>query len=453
MVELNELLKSNKGCDIKKNYPILRAVFHITPEITFVKNTEFVYIAVSELFAKSVGKNSSEEIVGKTDFELFKEELAQKHRTEDEWILKSRENMQNILEQFHEDDGSVRYDSISKYYLSDEQGKPLGIYGVQCDVTQDILAKQQYEQEIQYLLEQGENVYATHLIDVNDWKVIQEKKNISSEDDIEIGDDIEKFAEGVLESIYIPESEAYSFYKNFSAVNINAIYQGGKRDIILEYRRSWADGNISWVQEKIKFIKNPENGHLLLAFIMSDINERKQKEQELIKQAETDALTGVLNRGAFIKKVEKILKSEGKDAMHALFFLDVDNFKRLNDTQGHQVGDQFLVELANTVKSCFRNSDLVGRFGGDEFLVLMRRTPGFDITTKNANQLLRKIHEVCDKYQCEGLSVSIGISTYPNDGKTLGELYEQGDNALYEAKRKGKNQFEYASLTEENKKQ
>lgn len=450
MVELKELLKNNKGCDIKKNYPILRAVFHITPEMTFVKNTEFVYIAVSEHFAKSVGKNSSAEIVGKTDFELFKEELAKKHRMEDEWILKSGENMQNILEQFHETDGNIRYDSISKYYLSDEKGKPLGIYGVQCDVTQDILAKQQYEQEIQYLLEQGENVYSTHLIDVNEWKIIQENKTILGKDDLEIGDDIEKFAGNVLESIYIPESEAYSFYKNFSAVNINAIYQGGKRDIVLEYRRSWADGNVSWVQEKIKFIKNPENGHLLLAFIISDINERKQKEQDLIRQAETDALTGVLNRGAFIKKAEKILKTEGKDAMHALFFLDIDNFKKLNDTRGHQVGDEFLMELANVVQSCFRNSDLVGRLGGDEFLVLMRRTPGMEITTKNANQLLRRIREVCDKYECEGLSGSIGISTYPHNGKTLGELYEKADNALYEAKRKGKNQFEYASIIEEN---
>ena len=164
-------------------------------------------------------------------------------------------------------------------------------------------------------------------------------------------------------------------------------------------------------------------------------------------------MTGVLNRGAFIKKAEKILKTEGKDTKHALFFLDVDNFKRLNDTQGHQVGDQFLVELANSVKSCFRNSDLVGRLGGDEFLVLMRRTPGMEITTKNANQLLKRIRTVCDKYQCEGLSVSIGISTYPNEGKTLEKLYEQADTALYEAKRKGKNQFEYATLTEKRREQ
>ena len=73
-------------------------------------------------------------------------------------------------------DVKKKLETAKKYYLSDEQGIPLGIYGVQYDVTQDILAKQQHEQEIQYLLEHEENVYSTHLIDVNEWRIIQEKR-------------------------------------------------------------------------------------------------------------------------------------------------------------------------------------------------------------------------------------------------------------------------------------
>ena len=187
---------------------------------------------------------------------------------------------------------------------------------------------------------------------------------------------------------------------------------------------------------------------MLLAFIISDIEDKKRREKELIRRAETDSLTGLLNRNAFLKKVERILKIEGSDGMHALFLLDVDNFKKLNDTQGHQIGDRFLIEMSAAIKACFRNTDIIGRLGGDEFLVLMRQTPGMAVTTKNAAELLKNINMVCSLYDLEDLSVSIGISTYPNDGNTFEELYKHADEALYCAKRSGKNKYEFASITQ-----
>ena len=196
----------------------------------------------------------------------------------------------------------------------------------------------------------------------------------------------------------------------------------------------------------MKFLKNPETGHLLLAFTVSDIDKDKQREQELIRRAETDSLTGVLNRATFLKKVQHILRTEGYGSNHALFMLDIDNFKSLNDTKGHQVGDQFLIEMSKTVKSCFRNTDIVGRLGGDEFMVCMRYTPSYSITERNAKSLLAGIQQLCECYDTPNLSVSIGISVYPENGTTFDELYEKADKALYCAKTKGKNRFEFASV-------
>lgn len=431
-----------------KRYSVLRAVFHITPNITFVKNTEFVYIAVSEQFAKMIGKESASEIIGKTDFEVFEESLAKKHRIEDEWILSHRENMENILEEYHEPNGDIRYDSISKYCLEDENGELLGVYGVQLDVTKDVLERRQYEQEIQYLFEMNENVYFNYLLDIDEWKIVHEKNSVVKDLQISFGKEIEVFCKTALEGVCSVESEAYSFYKKFSAERLKSIYFSGQTNIVLEYQRRLPNEAVRWVQDNMKFLKNPETGHLLLAFSVRDIDAEKRRERELIRRAETDSLTGVLNREAFLKKMQHILRTEGYGGTHAFFMLDIDNFKGLNDTKGHQVGDRFLVEMSNTIQSCFRNTDLVGRLGGDEFLVLMRHTPGYTVTRKNANALLTNINKLCSIYEVPNFSVSIGISVYPENGTTFDELYEQADKALYRAKTHGKSRYEFATMSE-----
>lgn len=434
--------------NIDYGYSILKAIFRILPNIAFVKNKEFVYIAASERFAKMVGKESAAEIIGKTDFEIFEESLVKKHRMEDEWILLHRENMENILEEYHDQDGSIRYDSISKYHLSDEQGELLGVYGVQIDVTKDVLEQRQYEQEVQYLFEMNEHVYFTSLMDVDDWKIVHEKNSVVNDVQFGFGKDIESFCKTALGGVCSVESHAYSFYKRFSAEHIKSIFFSGQRDVVLEYQRRMPNEEVRWVQDNIKFLKNPETGHLLLALSVNDIEAEKQREKELIRRAETDSLTGVLNREAFSKKVQHILRTEGYGGTHALFMLDIDNFKGLNDTKGHQVGDRFLIEMSKTIKSCFRNTDIVGRLGGDEFLILMRYTPAYSVTEKNARALLTNINKLCAVYEVPEFSVSIGISVYPENGTTFDELYEQADKALYRAKMQGKSRYEFSTMHE-----
>ena len=110
-----------------------------------------------------------------------------------------------------------------------------------------------------------------------------------------------------------------------------------------------------------------------------------------------------------------------------------------------KIGDHFLIEMSKTIRQCFRNTDIVGRLGGDEFFVLMRYTPSYTITKKNADSLLNEINQLCSEYEVPGFSVSIGISTYPENGTTFEELYEQADKALYRAKIKGKSRIEFAT--------
>ena len=154
-------------------------------------------------------------------------------------------------------------------------------------------------------------------------------------------------------------------------------------------------------------------------------------------------MTMLYNRETTMESIRKIL-SEYSHQRHVLFMLDVDNFKSLNDTLGHQAGDDFLVELANEIRKTFRENDVVGRIGGDEFFALMRNTD-YNIIEKKASDLLNTVQDVCATYPDINLSGSIGISIYPDHGKNLEDLYAKADSALYEAKRKGKNQFVYAT--------
>ena len=122
----------------------------------------------------------------------------------------------------------------------------------------------------------------------------------------------------------------------------------------------------------------------------------------------------------------------------------MDNFKSLNDTYGHQAGDRFLATLAKTLRNCFRDNDIVGRIGGDEFFVLMKNVPSSTIVAEKATTLLGVSRVFCDEYPTLDLSISIGICLSPINGSDLDTLYANADKALYQAKRNGKNQFVFA---------
>jgi len=127
----------------------------------------------------------------------------------------------------------------------------------------------------------------------------------------------------------------------------------------------------------------------------------------------------------------------------------MDNFKQVNDTYGHQEGDRFLCRLADAIRGCFRSSDLVGRLGGDEYVIIMKDTPTQAIIAHKAEELRQAIMEVSAQYPEQQVTCSIGIGRYPQDGRTRGELYRCADEALYQAKAAGKNRICFFSEEQE----
>ncbi len=429
---------------------LINAAFQMLMEnskdMMFVKDADLVYRAASLPFVHMVGKETIEQVVGKTDAELFEDKsLAKRYVADDKKLIKGGTHRIDYIEPITEgEDGQARYGATSKYLLRDDQGIIKGILGVTRDITRDYIARQHYQQELRYLFALPKDTYAVSFLDLDDWRLISQRRQLIAGGTLQECQTVEELVNAAVSSIIDENSGAAVFYNNFNPTFLREIYDTGRMHLNFRYQRRVGENMVRWVHNDIRFIIDVDSGHLCAMLSAKDIDEEKREEQKLVTAAKMDKMTMVYNRETTMDTIRKIL-SEEPDKNHVLFMIDVDNFKNLNDTRGHQAGDEFLIDLAAEIKSSFRETDVVGRIGGDEFFALMRNVPGDSITLRKAQELLDTIQEVCEDYEGLNLSSSIGISMYPQDGTTLDELYAQADAALYEAKRKGKNRFMFAT--------
>ncbi|MEE4660366.1 MAG: EAL domain-containing protein [Halieaceae bacterium] len=176
-----------------------------------------------------------------------------------------------------------------------------------------------------------------------------------------------------------------------------------------------------------------------------------QWEQKLFRQAHYDALTGLPNRMAFLDRLQLGLNRAARQSgTLGIMFVDLDNFKLVNDSLGHAVGDEYIKAIADRFKACLRADDTVSRLGGDEFVITAVGAEDHDLTVASVSQVARRILDAAStavSIQGHGLrcSASIGIAIYPRDGDNPEDLLRSADTAMYHAKGKGKSTFQFYS--------
>ena len=203
-------------------------------------------------------------------------------------------------------------------------------------------------------------------------------------------------------------------------------------------------GAVRWKRVEVFAVLNQEKQAVLLVGKIADIHRQKRSMQRLIRQADSDPLTGLLNRGAMEREIKAFLAGEGVRGNHALFMLDFDNFKSVNDTLGHAKGDQLLTQFANGMRRLFRAGDFLSRIGGDEYMIFIKFAQDDQMILDKAEALRDEMAQLSRKIGIP-VSISVGIAVYHRDGDTFERLYKAADEALYRVKRNGKNAISFTS--------
>ncbi len=225
-----------------------------------------------------------------------------------------------------------------------------------------------------------------------------------------------------------------------------AHFAGQTPTYVNEHRVRCGDGSWKWILSRGMVISRGADGKpLRMIGTHTDITDRKNAEALVWQQANFDQLTGLPNRRMLRDRLTQDLRKSARNGTQlAILFVDLDHFKEVNDTLGHDAGDQLLIEAARRISQCVRESDTVARMGGDEFTLVLS-------DLHSAQWLDRVLHDVlqalASRFQIGEeqvyVSASIGITIYPTDGQAVEALFKNADQALYVAKGEGRNRFSY----------
>ena len=222
----------------------------------------------------------------------------------------------------------------------------------------------------------------------------------------------------------------------------------------VEYRLIREDNNkIRYINAVADMEYDSQGKPTRILGVSRDITNVKERELTIIHMAYHDFLTNLPNRNFFMDKLENALLSANlNNSKVAVIFLDLDNFKKINDTIGHSIGDKLLVQVAERIDSCVRTCDIIARLGGDEFSILIENV-------ENSNQIMPLIEKINAVFQKSfninnnsmNLTASIGISLYPDDGQTVENILTNADMAMYKSKDLGKDTYMFynANMKEE----
>ncbi len=414
----------------------------------FCKDKDYKYTYANQLVCELFKKPASE-IIGKTDCDFFGEETGKKLRLEHDSPIIEHGKITK-----HEERNYIPHLDEYRYYLSvkkplfDDQGNVNGLFGISIDITeQKNLQKKNFdnEQELSTILD---NAGAYIFIKDRECRFTYINKRTQELFQLESDQIIGKNNEELLGDVQGEE---------FSRTD-RQVFTGGKRltcietfqlpDCVLYY---WTvkiplineDGQIDrfiGISTDITEQKELENNLLTANKVLNEkVSEITNLKNELQHQASYDVLTGLYNRRYFEQEIERIL-SQKRNKPLVLLMIDADNFKRVNDQYGHGTGDEALKLIAEVMRSECRSDDLVCRYGGEEFLIILANTDrdnGF-IKSEWIRQQIN-IRSAKLSPELPTLSVSIGIAELSVDEDDFDQLYKKADYAMYQAKKQGRN--------------
>ena len=419
----------------------LSAVISTIPDLIWVKDAEGIYMLCNPSFENFFGASCGE-IIGKTDYDFIAKEQADFFRQKDREAMESGEMCINEEEIVFANNGQRALLETRKIpvYNGDEF---MGVLGIGRDITK----RKQMETELQNHAD-FHSTLVNAMFDVGMQLMVIENGKIIYIGNRELArgfgyTDAELDAQPSLLDIIHPDDKARvadTYMRRLAGEEMPNVYELGL--ITREGERREFETSITIV---------PNSDPVRIVTVGRDITERKTTENKIDYLAHHDVLTGLPNRILLKNKADIMIRSAKlNDSKVALLFIDLDEFKTINDTLGHLVGDKMLKVVSSRLQTIIKQDDIISRLGGDEFVILLQNINTYDEIISLAERIIKKFEQ---PYQIEEnslyTSASIGIALYPNNGNSFQSLLQNADTAMYKAKESGKNA--YCFFTEEMK--
>lgn len=237
--------------------------------------------------------------------------------------------------------------------------------------------------------------------------------------------------------LYIDPARRLEFMR---LIHLNGVVSNFESEV---YRKN---GEVIWISENAREVRDAAGNLLYFEGTVEDITERKTYETRLTHQATHDTLTGLPNRALFRDRLQQAMRyAEREKGKVSIVFIDLDNFKYINDSLGHDAGDSLIRIMAQRLNACVRDSDTVARLGGDEFVLMLQGAPSDDERVSIAmSRILSEVRKPVDIRGRELIvTCSMGVSVCPDDGNDVDTLLKHADAAMYQAKHAGRDNFQF----------
>ncbi|MDD2738509.1 MAG: PAS domain S-box protein [Methylomonas lenta] len=423
--DVTEVRQTQKVLVQKQYYQ--RALLDNFPFLVWLKDKNYRYLAANRVFAEQLGI-SVDQIIGKTDFDIFPVDLAQRYQADDRSVMDSKQQLhtEEQMRLF----GEYRWVETHKSPLLDDQNQVLGIVGFSRDISQ----RKESEEALKLSALVFENSSEAMLVTDADNKVLNvnaaftQMTGYTAED--VLGKDPKMLSSG--------EHDPAFYQAMWQSINATGTWHG-------ELKNRRKSGEVYIEETFINTIYDNDNKPQRRVALFSDITQRKQTEEQIWRHANFDPLTGLLNRRMVRERIEQEIKiSHRMQQRFGLLIIDLDHFKEVNDTLGHEMGDELLQQAAQRLLSCVRESDVVARLGGDEFTIVLNEIDSVNSPERVAKEL---VHQMSLPFTLGDeqvyVSASIGITLYPEDGQELSQLLRNADQAMYAAKSQGRNCYSF----------
>jgi diguanylate cyclase (GGDEF)-like protein/PAS domain S-box-containing protein len=406
----------------------LHAILDNMPFAAWLKDTDGRYLSVNHLHAQRAGLGHPANVVGKTDAEIWHKELSDKYRAEDLSVMATGGKWQG--EEIRSSDGNQCWYQTVKVAVINDRGEIEGTAGYEQDITTRklneasmLLAASIYQHSAEAIMVTDEH---NLIVDVN-----PAFTRITGYELAEIrGQSPDLLQSG--------QHDDELYRQMWHAILTCGHWQGELWD-----RRKNGELYAKWLN--ITLIRREDGSVLRHVAQFSDITQKKKNDELIWQYANFDTLTGLPNRRLFRDRLEQeIKKAHRAECQLELLFIDLDHFKQINDTLGHDKGDLLLIEAARRITACVREADTVARLGGDEFTVILPVFSDLLQIERIAQNIINQLSQTFTLgAESADISASIGITLYSESAPDADKLLRRADQAMYVAKAGGRNRFGY----------